>query len=53
MSQNNYWVVRSVRHDHANKEFDTEAQALEFAQTGDTLAHVVNGREECHRPVVK
>jgi len=53
MSKNDYWVVRSVRHDHENKVFDTEAQALEFAQTGDTLAHVVDGREQSHRPIVK
>jgi hypothetical protein len=53
MNRNNYWVVRSVRHDHVNKEFATEADALAFAQTGDVLAQVVNGREVSHRPVVK
>jgi len=53
MSQNEKWVVRSVRHNHESKLFDSEAEALTFAQTGDVLAHVVNGREESHRPVVK
>jgi len=53
LNQDDFWVIRSIRHDHTNKEFATEAEALAFAQTGDTLAHVVNGREESHRPVVK
>jgi len=53
MNEYDYWVVRSSRHNHENKEFDSEAEALEFAQTGDVLAHVVNGCEVLHRPVVK
>jgi hypothetical protein len=53
INTNDFWRIRSARHNHENREFATEAQAIEFAQTGDTLAHVVNGREESHRPVVK
>jgi hypothetical protein len=53
MSQTEYWVVRSARHNHENEVFDSEAEALAFAQTGDVLAHVRNGCEESHRPIVK
>jgi hypothetical protein len=53
MNKNDYWVVRSVRHNHESKQFASEPEALAFAQSGDVLAHIVNGSEASHRPVVK
>lgn len=53
MSENDYWVVRSANTDRHQATFISEAEALQFAQTGDVLAHFVNGQEVTHRPIVK
>jgi hypothetical protein len=53
MLEEDYWVVRSAHTDRHAAKFNSEAEALRFAETGDVLAHLVNGQEVHHRPVVK
>jgi hypothetical protein len=48
-----FWIVRSAHADRHEARFNSEAEALQFAQSGDVLAHIQNGQEIHHRPVVK